>query len=157
MAPVLFSIEWKRQVEDDMASGERMQSLYDMLVQLRDSDFASSSGIVAAVTQPWGQRGYDWYDAAAVDEVGFLAKAGLLAVVSVPVGATPGKDREQQANQLRLDAIEEPFRASFLGGAGDSDGTFQWDSAIEPATDKATTRTSGSRTSPTAFLLKSDM
>jgi hypothetical protein len=60
MAPVLFSIEWKRQVEDDMASGERMQSLHDMLIQLRD-----------------------------------------------------------------------PFRAVFLGGAGDSDGTFEWDSPIE--------------------------
>jgi hypothetical protein len=131
MAPVLFSIEWKRQAEDDMASGERMQSLQDMLVQLRDPTYVASATIVPAITQPWGHRGYDWYDAAAVDEVAFLAKVGLLAVAWVPVGAAPGKDREQPVNQERLNAIAPPFRAAFFGGASDSDGTFEWHSPIE--------------------------
>ncbi|HET6509577.1 MAG TPA: hypothetical protein VFG42_22460 [Baekduia sp.] len=127
----MFSIEWKRQVEDDMASGERMQSLHDMLIQLRDPAYVASAAIVPAITQRWGHRGYDWYDAAAVDEVAFLAKVGLLAIAWVPVGAVPGKDREQRLNQERLDAIASPFGATFLGGAGDSDGTLGWDSPIE--------------------------
>jgi hypothetical protein len=103
------------QVEDDMASGERMQSVHDMLVKLRDPEFVEDSFLVPAVTQRWGHRGYDWYDAAGLDEVAFLAKVGLLAIVSVPVGATPGKDRERRVNQERLDALAPPFRGFFRG------------------------------------------
>lgn len=64
----------------------------------------------------WRSSRYDWYDAAAFDEVVSCAEVGWLVVAYVLVGRMPGRDREQQANDAKLQALPARFKAWFAGG-----------------------------------------
>jgi hypothetical protein len=110
---------------------------------MMSSSAAASRPLVATVTQRWRSSRYDWYDAAAFDEVVSYAEVGWLVVAYVPIGEMPGRDREQQANDAKLHALPAPFEAWFADGQGDCDGWLRWSehlSVEHPLVDGSTLR-----------------
>jgi len=106
---------------------DHVSRLWEML-QLMSGRHAS---VASAVTQPWRSRRYDWYDAAAFDEVIVHAQHGWVAISFIAVGAHPGRDRDLTGNREKLARLPEPFHAAVTSGGFDCDGWLEWRQAID--------------------------
>ena len=127
MAPTVFANGWRRTVEERLASGElSVAAIKELLDYISGPDFPHRD-LPSTVAQPYGRSQLDLYDAAAFDEVLAFLRGGFLGLGYVELGAPPGKDREVELNNQILSSIPPVgISARFAGGAGDSDGVFEW-------------------------------
>ncbi len=122
----MFARTWRDAIDAEMARDHRVVSRRHGLLRMMSANTVMGRPLVAAVSQRWCSSRYDWYDATAFDEVVTSAELGWLVVAYGHVGATPGRDREQQANDAKLQGLPAPFEAWFAGGQGDCDGWLSW-------------------------------
>lgn len=130
MAPTLFSRAWRDDIDRQMAVNPGLiTTLHEMVVELNGPK-ESFSALRDVVSQPWRHPRRDWYDAAALIELGLHMQAGWCVVLRVPLGATPGKDRDQADNQAKLNRLDRPYSAWCASGNADDDGALSWDEPI---------------------------
>ncbi|MGH2868103.1 MAG: hypothetical protein ACRDNK_11130 [Solirubrobacteraceae bacterium] len=129
MAITEFARAWRDEVDERIvADPDRAAQLLQQIQRLNSR--ASVSALDDVVSQPWSRRRRDWYDAAAIVEVAEQLQIGFWAIASVPLGAEPGKDRDELANQTKLDKLKTPYSAWCATGVGDDDGGLEWDAPI---------------------------
>jgi hypothetical protein len=131
VAPRAFSSAWREQIDDAIAAdpsvARSLRAAVRDLQANRDVDWEFAH----AVSQPWNHRRYDWYDAAAILEVRNLALTGHVGVGKIEVSAPPRRDREAAENQTILATVPGGYEIECAGGAGDSDGRFEWSGVLE--------------------------
>ena len=126
MAPRDFSLRWRDHVDDAVAEPNEFAGLLRRTARQLEDGRDADPGFVHAVTQPWGHRRYDFYDAAAVMKVRNLHLLGHIAVARLRVGRGAGRDRDTEENRALLAAIDGGYNVEFAGGPGECDGTFSW-------------------------------
>jgi hypothetical protein len=126
----MFSRAWRDNIDSQMASEATFcAGLHEIVLGLNDRNVPPTA-LDDVVSQPWRHSRRDWYDAAALIEVGLHLQAGWCVVTVVPINATPGRDRDEQSNQAKLDELPQPFSARCESGKGDDDGWLAWDAPI---------------------------
>jgi hypothetical protein len=131
----MFTKLWREDVDEKVGTDPVYASgLYGLLRGLNDPAVPPSA-LDDVVSQPWRQSRRDWYDAAALIEVGLSMQAGWRVMATVTLDAEPGPDKDEGANNAKLRELRAPFSADFSGGGGDNDGQLSWDAPIDIAHD----------------------
>jgi len=89
-----------------------------------------SKDIVDAAFTKWRGRA----EVSLVDAFGFMLVwehylRGEIGACTIPVGTTPGPDRDVEGNSAKLKGLPPLFRAEFIpqsGGSAEDDGRFKW-------------------------------
>jgi hypothetical protein len=106
-------------VDDEFAGEAGREAAFGMwLAQMQAGGYEQA--MIDAVVQKTF-RSYDIYDAYVFAHVIMALRAGDLAWLRVPVGATPAPDREADANNRALAALPPGFKAEVYSGV-DHDG-----------------------------------
>lgn len=121
---------WRERVDETIASNPEYAGGLHMILRGLNAARPDRTALQGVVSQPWGRKRFDWYDAAALYEVALHLQAGLCVAACIDLGCCPQRDREQAVNQSKLDAIPDPFVAWCCGGSGDDDGRLEWRSKI---------------------------
>jgi hypothetical protein len=128
VAPIVFKDRWREQVERTTAKDPVVAWHYGSI--LRSLRRGTNPALVSAITQRWGVRRYDWYDAAAVAEIGLCLGVGHLLCGGVPIGEAPRRDRDRRTNRAILEALPDPFSATVARVNSDADGWFTWEQSV---------------------------
>ncbi len=130
MALEVYARGWRERVDREMASDpDYVAGLHEVLQGL-NSARTDPPALHGVVSQPWGKKRFDWYDAAGMYEVALHLQAGLCVALRVDLGQRPGRDREEATNQAKLDTLPAPFNAWCASGNADDDGRLEWASEI---------------------------
>lgn len=131
MAFAQFSRAWRDRVDESIAAdSDHAAGLFRAIRRLNDPA-ASARALDDVVSEPWGRRRRDWYDAAAQFEVALELQAGFCVIAYVDLGALPGLDRDEHENQEKLGGLASPFTAWCAGGTGDDDGRLELDQPVQ--------------------------